>query len=72
MKAYVLIKTSGGKAKEVLSALKGLAGVIKAHGVYGSVDLIAELEAEDLPSLVVDKIRKLEGVVDTSTLIVAL
>jgi len=71
MEAYVLIKTSGGKALELLETIKGIDGVVEAKGVYGSVDIIAKLEAENLAELVVDKIRKLDGVTDTNTLIVA-
>ena len=44
----------------------------EANGVYGSVDIIARIEGDDLASLVVDEIRSIDGVVDTNTLIVAL
>ncbi len=70
--AYLLVKTSGGKAKEVLKDIREIKGVIEASGVYGSVDIVAKLEAEDIASLVVDEIRRLDGVTDTNTLIVAL
>lgn len=71
MKAYVLIKTSGGKALELLEEIRAIEGVVEVHGVYGSVDVVAKLEAENLAELVVDKIRKLSGVIDTNTLIIA-
>ncbi|OYT39288.1 MAG: AsnC family transcriptional regulator, partial [Candidatus Altiarchaeales archaeon ex4484_43] len=44
----------------------------EASGTYGSFDIIAKMEAKDLASLVIDEIRRLDGVVDTNTLIVAL
>lgn len=72
MEAYVLVKTTGGKAKDVLGDIRKMSGVTEANGVYGSVDIIAKLDADDVASLVVDKIRKLDGVTDTNTLIVAL
>jgi len=72
MEAYVLIKTTGGKARDVLNKIRAMDGVKEASGTYGSFDIIAKMEAEDLASLVVDEIRKLDGVVDTNTLIVAL
>lgn len=70
--AYLLVKTSGGKAKEVLRDIREIKGVTEASGVYGSVDIVAKVEAEDIASLVVDEIRRLSGVTDTNTLIVAL
>jgi len=70
--AFVLVKTAGGTAKTVLAKIKGLKGVTEANGVYGSIDIIAKIEGDDLASLVVDEIRSIDGVTDTNTLIVAL
>jgi len=72
MKAYVLIKTTGGKARDVLDKIRAMDGVEEASGTYGSFDIIAKMEVKDLASLVIDEIRRLDGVVDTNTLIVAL
>ncbi len=72
MKAYLLIKTRGGKARNVLNAVRELNGVKSANGTYGSYDIIAKIDDEDVAGLVVDKIRTLDGVVDTNTLIIAL
>ncbi len=72
MKAYVLIKTSGGKTRDALSKIRKIDGVEEANGTYGSYDIIAKMQAEDLAGLVVDRIRKIEGVEDTNTLIIAL
>lgn len=72
MEAYILIKTEGGKARDVLEDIKSMSGIESADGTYGSYDLIVRAKAEDLAGLVVDKIRKLDGVIDTNTLIIAL
>ena len=72
MKAYVLVKTGGGKARDVLDAVKGMNGVESADGTYGSYDLVVRVKADDIAGLVVDEIRRLEGVIDTNTLIIAL
>jgi len=72
MKAYVLINTMGGKAKKILEAIKEIDGVKKANGVYGSYDIVTLLEGEKLADIVIDKIRKIDGVVKTNTLIIAL
>ncbi len=72
MRAYVLIKTGEGKAKQALREIRNLKGVTEADGVYGSVDVIAKLEGDNLAELVVNEIRKIDGVRDTNTLIVAI
>ncbi|MEA1924622.1 MAG: Lrp/AsnC ligand binding domain-containing protein [Candidatus Altiarchaeota archaeon] len=72
MKAYVLIKTGEGEAKNALREVRAINGVVEADGVYGSMDLVAKLECDNLADLVVDEIRKIKGVKDTNTLIVAL
>lgn len=72
MEAYVLIRTYGGKAKNVLNAVRTMEGVKNASGVYGSYDIIAKVESDTIADLVVDKIRTLDGVIYTNTLIVAL
>ena len=72
MKAYVLIKTTGGKAREVLEKIREIEGITEANAVYGSVDIVAKIEGLDLASLVVNEIRRIEGVADTNTLIMAI
>ncbi|MEA3254495.1 MAG: Lrp/AsnC ligand binding domain-containing protein, partial [Candidatus Altiarchaeota archaeon] len=62
MEAYILIKTTGGKARDILEAVKGMNGVELVDGTYGSYDIVVRAKADDLAGLVVDKIRKLEGV----------
>ncbi len=70
--AYVLVKTSGGTAIDVLTNIRGMDGIKEASGVYGNYDIVARVESEDVADLVIRKIRALKGVVDTNTLIVAL
>ena len=72
MEAYILIKTEGGKARDILEDIKSMGGTESADGTYGSYDLVVRAKADDLAGLVVDKIRRLDGVVDTNTLIIAL
>lgn len=72
MKAYVLIRTYGGKAKAILKEVRAMDDVVDASGVYGSYDIIAKAESENVADIVIDKIRTLEGVSYTNTLIVAL
>lgn len=72
MKAYILIKSTGGNEREILDSIREMNGVKEASGTYGSYDIVTKVETADVAGLVVDKIRKLKGVVDTNTLIVAL
>jgi len=72
MEAYILVKTMGGKARDVLNAIRMMDGIESANGTYGSYDLIVKINSEDVAGVVIDKIRTLDGVMDTNTLIIAL
>jgi DNA-binding Lrp family transcriptional regulator len=74
VKAFVLIDTSPGKAKEVAQKLRQVEGVSAAHAVTGPHDIIAIAEAADvstLGELVVQKIQSVVGVNRSLTSIVA-
>ncbi|MGH7905207.1 MAG: Lrp/AsnC family transcriptional regulator [Candidatus Binataceae bacterium] len=74
VKAFILIDTSPGKAKEVTGKLRGVSGVTAAHAVTGPHDIIAIVEAGDvsaLGELVVQKIQSVPGVNRSLTSIVA-
>ena len=74
VKAFILIDTSPGKAKEVAAHLRQIAGVGAAHAVTGPHDIIAVAEASDvgdLSELLVRKIQSVAGVTRTQTSIVA-
>ena len=74
VKAFILIDTSPGKAREVAAKLRQVAGVSVAHAVTGPHDIIAVAEAADvtaLGELVVQKIQSVAGVSRSLTSIVA-
>ncbi len=74
VKAFILIDTSPGKAKEVAAKLRQVAGVSAAHAVTGPHDIIAIAEAADVSSLgemVVQRIQSVAGVNRSLTSIVA-
>ena len=74
VKAFILIDTSPGKAKEVANKLKQVEGVSAAHAVTGPHDIIAVAEAPDVSSLgelIVQKIQSVVGVNRSLTSIVA-
>ncbi|MFQ6053002.1 MAG: Lrp/AsnC ligand binding domain-containing protein [Candidatus Bathyarchaeia archaeon] len=72
MKAYVLMNTELGQEAAVVEALGGVEGIKVSHALYGIYDVIAEVEAEsmeEIKELVFTKIRRLENVRTTITLI---
>ncbi len=74
VKAFILIDTSPGKAKEVAGKIRQVGGVSSAHAVTGPHDIIAVAEAADVSSLgelIVQKIQSVAGVTRSLTSIVA-
>ncbi|HVA79694.1 MAG TPA: Lrp/AsnC ligand binding domain-containing protein [Candidatus Binataceae bacterium] len=74
VKAFILIDTSPGKARDVAGRLRQVEGVSVAHAVTGPHDIIAIAEAHDvtaLGELVVQKIQSVPGVTRSLTSIVA-
>ncbi|KYH37712.1 MAG: hypothetical protein AYL28_005080 [Candidatus Bathyarchaeota archaeon B23] len=72
LKAYVLMNTDLAKEEEVVKALREIEGVKEAYALYGIYDVIAEVEAETMEKIreiVLTRIRRLESVRTTITLI---
>jgi len=71
--AFVLINSEIGGEDEVLGELKKVKNVKEAHIVYGVYDIVAKVEAESmdkLKSVITWKIRRLDKVRSTLTMIV--
>ncbi|MDH5770899.1 MAG: Lrp/AsnC ligand binding domain-containing protein [Candidatus Bathyarchaeota archaeon] len=71
--AFVLINSEIGGEDEVLEELKKVKNVKEAHIVYGVYDIVAKVEAESmdkLKSIITWKIRRLDKVRSTLTMIV--
>ncbi|HUO03652.1 MAG TPA: Lrp/AsnC ligand binding domain-containing protein [Candidatus Binataceae bacterium] len=74
VKAFILIDTSPGKARDVAAKIRQVASVSVAHAVTGPHDIIAMAEAPDVTSLgelIVQKIQSITGVNRSLTSIVA-
>jgi len=70
---YVLINTETGHMESVLEALKKIDAVKEAYMVYGVYDVIAEVEADTMDKLkeiVAYRIRRLDKVLSTLTMVV--
>ncbi len=73
--AFVLINAETGSETEILSALRKMENVKEAYGVYGVYDIVARVEADSLDQLkeiITWKIRRLDKVRSTLTMIVYL
>jgi DNA-binding Lrp family transcriptional regulator len=71
--AFVLINSELGQETDVLNRLKELKEVKEAHMVYGVYDIIARIETEtmqELKDVMSWKIRRLDKVRSTLTMIV--
>jgi DNA-binding Lrp family transcriptional regulator len=68
---FVLIHVGPAHEKEVYNKLSKIPQIIELHPLFGEYDLIAKIEAndfEELGSIIVNKIRSINGVIDTKTL----
>ena len=71
--AFVLINAEIGSEDEVLAELRKLGNVKESYVVYGVYDIVAKVEAESMDKLkeiVTWKIRRLDKVRSTLTMIV--
>jgi len=71
--AYVLISCDLGFDVEIIEELKHLSDVKEAHGIFGAYDILVKLESsnvENLKDIITWKIRKLNRIRSTLTLIV--
>ena len=72
VKAYVLIVTSPGATRRVALALKSIDHVTEVHEVMGPYDIVAVMEADqltDVPPILAERIRTLEGIQSTTSLV---
>ena len=71
--AYVLISCDLGFDAEIIEELNHLSDVKEAHGIFGAYDILTKVESdsiEHLRDVITWKIRKLNRVRSTLTLIV--
>ena len=71
--AYVLINCDLGSEEDVISHLKTIDGVKEVHGTFGAYDIIVKIESdnhETLRDTLTWKIRKMERIRSTLTLMI--
>ncbi len=72
VKAYVLVVTDPGKTRRVVAAMREVPGIIEVHEVMGPYDLVIEIEVENLqeiPPILGERIRTIEGIESTTSLV---
>ncbi len=68
---FVLIKVVPRKEREVYDKLAKLKEIVELYPLFGEYDLIAKISVKDfeeLSDVVVNKVRAIDGVVETKTL----
>jgi DNA-binding Lrp family transcriptional regulator len=72
-KAFLLISAEIGRERDVAAELEGIQNVKEVHVTYGVYDVIAKVEAESpekLKETITNKIRSLDHIKSTLTMVV--
>lgn len=69
--SYVLINTSPKKEHIVYNSLREFEEISEVHPLFGSYDMIIKIDIDDpaeMGKLIDEKIRGVDGIIDTKTL----
>lgn len=72
--AYIMMKMQVGMDDQVIEEIKKLDEVKEADATYGSYDLVIKVSfktIEDMDRFIFEKIRRIRGINETSSMIVA-
>jgi len=72
IKAYVLVVTDPGKTRHVHEEILKVPHVAEMHEVMGPYDIVVEIEVEslqDIPTIVGERIRTIDGIQSTTSLV---
>jgi DNA-binding Lrp family transcriptional regulator len=72
VKAYVLIVTDPVRTKDVMRQIREIPEVSESHEVMGPYDIIVEIAATDLadiPPILGERIRRIDGIESTTSLV---
>lgn len=72
VKAYVLVVTDPGKTKRVVQSMRDIPGIVAMHEVMGPYDIVVEIEVDNLqeiPQILGEGIRAIEGIESTTSLV---
>jgi len=74
LSAYIMMKLQVGKDEEVFAKIEKLKQIKEANATYGAFDLVIKVEfknIEELDRFIFEEIRRIPGVSETSSMIVA-
>jgi DNA-binding Lrp family transcriptional regulator len=72
IKAFVLVVTQPEATRKVAQQIRALPHILEVHEVMGPYDLVAIIETETLqqvPGILADRIRTLDGIQSTTSLV---
>jgi DNA-binding Lrp family transcriptional regulator len=70
VRAYILIQTEVGKAREVAAAISAIEGIVRVDAVTGPYDVIVLSEArnvDELGKMIVSQVQMVSGITRTLT-----
>lgn len=73
IKAFVLVVTHPGETRKIARQIRSLPHVLEVHEVMGPYDIVAVIETEtlqEIPGILADRIRTLDGIQSTTSLVV--
>jgi len=69
---FALLSISPLHEKKVYEDLKNIPEIVEVHPIFGEYDILLKIECLDIDSIgavVIKKIRSIQGIMDTKTLI---
>lgn len=72
VQAYVFVDTENPGPKRIVAEVRKIAGVVRADALFGTPDVIALVEGDDIARMdaVIDQIAELSGVLDTDSKVI--
>jgi hypothetical protein len=70
--AYVFLDTENPGPKRIVAEVRKIPGVVRADALFGTPDVIAIVEGNDIAEMdgVIDRITELSGVLDTDSKVI--
>jgi DNA-binding Lrp family transcriptional regulator len=67
--AYVFVDTENPGPKRLVREIRKLDGVVRADALFGTPDIVAIVEGDDIAAMdsVIDRIAEIPGVLDTES-----
>lgn len=72
IKAFVLVVTHPGATRKVAQQIRALPRILEVHEVMGPYDIVAVIETDtlqEIPGILADRIRTLDGIQSTTSLV---